>query len=101
MLFRSRPLRYPASEIYVFKPLNERVEVFQKPFRLIQDVAFEASADARKALASAERVTITGILEYQACDDKICYISKSLPVTYSVRLRQLDTERANVAHTLR
>lgn len=95
----TRPLRYPASEIYVFKPLNERVEVFQRPFRLIQDVAFDASPDARKALASAETVTITGTLEYQACDDKTCFLSKSVPVTYSVKVRQLDTERATVAVT--
>jgi peroxiredoxin len=92
----TRPLRYPAPEIYVFKPLNERVEVFQKPFRLIQDVALDASPDARKALASAGTVTITGTLEYQACDDKVCFLSKSVPVTYSVKVRPLDTERANI-----
>lgn len=88
-----RPQRYPASEIYVFKPLDERVEVFQKPFRLIQEVAFETSPEARKALASAETVTITGMLEYQACDDMVCFLSKLVPVTYRVKLRQLDTER--------
>jgi len=33
-LLLARPLRYPASEIDVFKPLNERVEVFQNPFRM-------------------------------------------------------------------
>jgi DsbC/DsbD-like thiol-disulfide interchange protein len=92
----TRPLRYPAPEIYVFKPLNERVEVFQRPFRLIQDVALDASPDARKALASAGTVTITGTLEYQACDDKVCFLSKSVPVTYSVKVRPLDTERANI-----
>jgi len=96
-----RPVQYPASEIYLFKPLNERVEVFQKPFRLTQDVAFDASADARKALASVETVSITGALEYQACDDRTCYLSKSVPVTYSVTVRQLDTERANTTDTPR
>lgn len=97
----TRPLRYPAPEIYLFKPLNERVEVFQKRFRLIQDVAFEASPNARKVLASMETVTITGALEYQACDDKICFLSQSVPVTYSVKVQQLDTERANVGNTSR
>ena len=91
-----RPLRYPASEIYVFKPLNERVEVFQKPFRLVQDIALSASPDARKALSSAKTLSITGTLEYQACDDKVCFLSKSVPVTYIVSVRQLDSERANV-----
>ena len=98
-LLLARPLRYPASDIYVFKPLNERVEVFQKPFRLIQEVAVDGSADARKALASVETLSITGALEYQACDDRVCFLSKSVPVTYTVKVRQLDTERANVAGT--
>jgi len=94
-----RPLRYPPSDIYVFKPLNERVEVFQRRFRLIQDVAFDSSPEARAALASMDTVTITGTLDYQACDDKTCFLSKSVPVTYKVKVRQLDTERANVAAT--
>ena len=92
-----RPQRYPASEFYVFKPLDERVEVFQKPFRLIQEVAFETSPEARKALASVTAVTITGALEYQACDDTVCFLSKSVPVVYRVNLRELDTERATGA----
>jgi hypothetical protein len=100
-LLLARPLRYPASDIYVFKPLNERVEVFQKPFRLVQDVALNGSAEARKALASVETFSITGALEYQACDDSVCFLSKSVPVTYTVKVRQLDTERANLASTPR
>ena len=81
--------------------LNERVEVFQRPFKLTQDVAFDASPDARKALASVETVSVTGILEYQACDDTTCGLSKAVPITYSVTVRQLDTERATPAGALR
>ena len=94
-----RPVQYPASEIYEFKPLNERVDVFQKPFRLVQDVSFDGSAEARKALASSTSMTITGVLEYQACDDTTCFISKAVPVTYTVQMKPLDTERANVVTT--
>ena len=93
-LLLTRPLRYPASEIYVFKPLNEHVEVFQKPFRLIQDVSLSASPDARKMLSSSKTLSISGTLEYQACDDKVCFISKSVPVMYTIGVRQLDSERA-------
>jgi hypothetical protein len=83
----TRPLRYPASEIYFFKPLNERVEVFQKPFRLVQDVVVRSSPAARKALSSAATLTITGSLEYQACDDRRCFLSTSVPVAYTVGVR--------------
>ncbi len=81
-----RPLQYPASEIYVFKPLNERVEVFQKPFRLVQNVALSASLDARKALTSVKTLLITGALEYQACDDKVCYAPARADVQWTVRV---------------
>ena len=39
------------SEIYFFKPLNERVPVYQKPFRLIQEVLLEGTTPAQAALA--------------------------------------------------
>ena len=44
-----RPI--PPSEIYHFKPLDERVEVYQKPFRLVQDVTILATPEAQKLLA--------------------------------------------------
>jgi hypothetical protein len=92
-----RPLQYPASEVYVFEPLNERVPVFQKPFRLTQSMAVSASPQQRAALARINTVTIKGTLDYQACDDRICFTPKSIPVSYTVKLRPSDTEPAGVA----
>ena len=44
------PVQYPASEIYFFKPLNERVPVFQKPFRLVQEVILNGTQQAQASL---------------------------------------------------
>ena len=96
-LLVTRPVEYPASEIYFFEPLNERVPVFQTPFRLTQTMAINPAREHRAALADVETVTVTGTLDYQACDDRICFNPQSVPVSYTVTLRQLDTERANVA----
>lgn len=93
-LLVTRPVQYPASEIYYFKPLNERVPVYQKPFRLMQSMTVSAAPDARAALAGVDTLTITGTFEYQACDDRLCYLPRSLPLAYSVKLRSLETERA-------
>ena len=90
----TRPIQYPASEIYHFKPLNEHVPVFQKPFRLVQSMAVSASPEARAALKGVEALTISGTLEYQACDDRLCFAPRSIPVSYEVTLRELDTSRA-------
>jgi len=90
---RTIPLKYPASEIYFFKPLNERVPVFQKPFTLIQEVVLEGTPQAQAALRERDSVTIAGTLEYQACDDKICYNPASVPLTWTLNLRPIITER--------
>lgn len=91
-----RPIEYPESEIYHFEPLDERVPVFQEPFRLVQTMSVDASRETRTALEGVESVTISGTLEYQACDDLVCYNPQSIPVSHDVPLRQLDTERATV-----
>jgi peroxiredoxin len=83
---RTMPAAYPASEIYHFVPLNERVPVYQKPFRLIVEVVAEATADARKAFSGKEDIVVNGSLEYQACDDKVCYNPVSLPLTWKLAL---------------
>jgi peroxiredoxin len=87
------PTAYPASEIYVFAPLNERVPVYQKPFTLRRDVVLEGTPQARAALKEKDSVTLTGTLEYQACDDKICFNPVSLPLTWTMPLRSLVTAR--------
>ena len=83
---RMLPARYPPSETYYFAPLKERVATYQKPFTLRVDVIPEATAEARKALSGSTELQLTGTLEYQACDDKICYNPESLPLTWRVAL---------------
>jgi peroxiredoxin len=93
---RVLPLKYPASEIYFFKPLNERVPVYQKPFRLVQEVVLEGQPQAQQAFRGKDSLTITGTLDYQACDDRECFNPTSVPLTWTVALRPLVTQRPKV-----
>ena len=90
---RVLPMQYPKSEIYVFKPLNERVPVYQKPFTLVQDVVLEGTPQAQAALRGKDALTLNGTLEYQACDDKLCFNPTMVPLSWTLTLRQLATER--------
>ena len=92
-----RPVQYPASEMYFFQPLNERVPVFQQPFRLTQAMAVSTAPEHRALLAKGESVTIKGTLNYQACDDRVCFLPKSVPVSYTVKLRPPDATRPAAA----
>lgn len=91
---RVLPMAYPASEIYFFKPLNERVPVFQKPFTLVQELVLEGTSAAQAAYRGKESVTLEGSLDYQACDDKLCFNPVSVPLTWTLSLKALVTERA-------
>ena len=84
------PIAYPRSEIYHFKPLDERVEVFIKPFRLRRDVTLLATPASAKQLGAMSTATISGALEYQACDDKVCFNPARVPVSFTVTLKPLD-----------
>jgi len=88
-----QPLKYPPSGIYFFKPLNERVPVYQKAFRLVQEVLIEGTPQAQAALQGKDSLTIAGNVEYQACDDKVCFNPTSVPVTWTLTLRALIRER--------
>ena len=93
-----RSMRFPASEIYYFRPLKERVPVYQKPFRLVQELNVELSREGQALLRDADKLTIKGSLDYQACDDKICFPPTSLPVEWTVRVKKLDIERSKARH---
>ena len=77
---------YPPSEIYYFKELDEKVETYGKPFTLVQDINVLNTPEARKALA-ASPIKLSGRLEYQACDDKVCYAPTKVPVNFALTVK--------------
>ncbi len=83
---KAAPTTYPPSEIYHFKELDEKVETYGKPFTLVQDIAVLNTAEAKKALAAAP-VKLSGRLEYQACDDKVCYAPSKVPVNFALTVK--------------
>jgi DsbC/DsbD-like thiol-disulfide interchange protein len=87
-------VQLPQPELYHFEPLDEYVQVFQRPFRLVQDVAIDPSAAARAAVKGATALTIKGELTYQACDDKLCFFPQSVPLTWTIGLKPLDAGSA-------
>jgi len=81
------PTKYPASETYHFEPLNETVEVYSKAFRLTREMIVLDTPDARQRLAGQKSLTVSGRLEYQACDDKVCYSPSKIPVSFVVTIK--------------
>ena len=100
--FRALPIEYPSSEIYHFVPLDERVSVYQAPFRMVQEVVLPGTPEVEQALGlfpmpnpqlpdtpeveTPDVLTVTGTLDYQACNDEVCFEPVSVPVSWTVAL---------------
>ena len=91
---RFEPVEFPSSEIYHFEPLDERVPVYQSPFTLLQEVVVAGTPEAGRALAQLDTLTLTGTLDYQACNDSLCFDPVSVPLTFTLELKPLDRQRA-------
>ena len=92
---RFEPIEFPASEIYHFEPLDERVPVYQHPFILVQEAVVSGAPGTEEALAELDVLTLSGTLDYQACDDELCFDPVSMPLSFTVELDGLDRQRAD------
>jgi len=90
---RYEPVEFPESEIYHFEPLDEFVPAYQGPFTLLQEAVIDASAEIEAELKNTDAITLSGTLDYQACDDAICYLPASIPISFTLEFQQLDYQR--------
>jgi Disulphide bond corrector protein DsbC/AhpC/TSA family len=90
-----KPVVYPSSKILYLPAIKERVPVFEGTFRISQDLQVATAADFSNSLgAEGKTLTISGKLEYQACDSKICFLPTSVPVQWQLQVLPLDRQRA-------
>ena len=54
-----------------------------------------ADPQAEEIMSDLDALTLTGTLNYQACDDAICFLPQSIPVSFTVDLDMPDRQRAN------
>ncbi len=90
-----RPAVYPASKTLYLPAIQESVPVFEGTFRIREDLKVSSANDFSSALgADGKTLAITGKLEYQACNSKICFLPESVPVRWQVQVLPLDRQRA-------
>ena len=59
-------------------------------FKLVQDVTIHATREAQKLLAASPTVKVSGRLEYQACDDRVCYAPTKVPFSFVLDVNDRD-----------
>jgi DsbC/DsbD-like thiol-disulfide interchange protein len=88
--FKLGPVTFPPPKSYFFAPLKETVSVFDRPFRIAQDITLALTPALRKRATARETLSISGTLDYQACDDAVCYRPDSVPLTWTITLTPIE-----------
>lgn len=78
------PIAYPKPVPYVFKPLNETVPVYDAPFRLVAQFALDPATPPVAAAPTRNEIALNTSLDYQACDDRVCYLPESVPLRWTL-----------------
>jgi AhpC/TSA family/Disulphide bond corrector protein DsbC len=96
-----KPAVYPAAQTLYLPAIKEKTSVYEGTFRVRQDVKVSSSAGFWGSIGDDGKVlTISGKLEYQACDKTMCFVPSSVPVNWEVKVYPLDRMRApiNIRH---
>jgi peroxiredoxin len=80
---------FPKPVIMDLPAIKERVPVYSRKVRITRDVILGVDEKMRKE----SNVEITGTFEYQACDDKICYLETKVPLTFFLTVLNQDIPR--------
>jgi hypothetical protein len=96
--FQPQPILYPESKTLYLPAIQESVPVYEKNFRLTQDIIITPNQRALPmALNSNGELQIDGFFQYQACDDKTCFLPRTAPLYWTIKISDLDTQRVPVA----
>jgi peroxiredoxin len=90
-LVSATPPVFPASKMLNLPAINETVPVYEKRFKVTRDIVI--GQESELSLGADRKLTIEGTLKYQACDDRQCYIPKTIPLKWTFPVAQLDTTR--------
>ena len=92
--FQAHEPDYPPSRTMRLKAIGETVPVYERRLRIVEDITIAPEAQVKPLLSPNGELTVEGSLHYQACDAKICYAPRSVPLKWVFHYEALDRQRA-------
>lgn len=91
--WKSAEVIFPASKTLRLDAINETVPVFDGKFRLRRELVIGDEKAIRPLLDAKRNLTIEGVVKYQACDDRQCFLPSSVTVKWTLPFQGLDRTR--------
>jgi hypothetical protein len=73
--------RFPPAQPSPPGAVDEKVPIYTKAFRISQPIT------VRSTVKRGDVLTISGAVNYQACDDRLCYPPSSVPVHWALSVK--------------
>ncbi len=86
-------VKWPKAETLYLQAIDEKVPVYTGSFRISRDIVFAPDAKLKSLANEKGEITIHGVLKYQACDDRMCFIPASVPLDWTFHYQPLDRQR--------
>lgn len=84
---------YPASHMLNLPTIKETVPVYDKHIRITRDIVIGQENEITGIIGPDRVLTVEAAFKYQACDDRECYLPKTIPLKWTFPVAKLDTQR--------
>lgn len=75
-LYTAADVVMPEAKTVYLPVIDEKAPVYEGQFRLVRNVSIAPDANGK--------LSIEGTFRYQACDDRMCYVPETLPMTWTL-----------------
>ena len=86
---------FPHAEKLFLKAINETVPTYTNHFRLIRDITIPPEEKLKAKVDGSGHFTVDSVLNYQACDDRMCYFPQKVRLQWTFEYEALDKQRVS------
>jgi hypothetical protein len=84
---------WPSSKKVHLKVIHEILPVYKGEFVVSRDIVFAQQKELMAAAGEGKQLVLEGTFRYQACDDKECYVPANIPLKWTLRVAEMETQR--------
>jgi hypothetical protein len=85
--------QWPQSKRLHLKVTNETLPVYKDKFVVNRDVVRAQQKGLMAAAGERKEMMLEGTFRCQACDDRECYAPVNVPLKWTLRVEEMETQR--------
>jgi hypothetical protein len=84
---------FPPSKTVKLAAIHESVPVYAGQFRVYETITLASAQQIEPLLDAARQLSVEGQFQYQACDDRECFVPETVPLKWTLKVMPFDRTR--------